>query len=193
MQLAVHSHGPLPTTQRGSMDKIVSFNASTTRSNRWRSRWRPWWRRWGWDNTTATAINGKNLFIDADILNASAVAVDNRRRGTQRATGLLHSDIAFTGNRANISAFAQGANPYAIGMDNSRLYMLGCGDKVLTLNAHSRLTGRYDPSWAMRNSSLYTGHGNDIISITTSAKTVGWGNGSVATTGLENSLISTGY
>ena len=151
MQLAVHSHGPLRTTQRGSMDKIVSFNAASIRPNRWWS----WWS-WRWNNSTATAVNGQNLFLDADILNASAVAVDNRRRGTQRATAQLNSNIAFTGNRANISAFAQGANPYAIGMENSRLYMLGCGDKVVTLNAHSRLTGRYDPSWTMRNSSLDT-------------------------------------
>ncbi|KZR85594.1 hypothetical protein MITS9509_03550 [Synechococcus sp. MIT S9509] len=107
---------------------------------------------------------------------------------------MRNSSINFSGDRVNISAYAQGNNPYAIGMDNSNLYLKGRNDKTLTINAHSRLTGNYDPSWGLRQSQVITGNGNDLINITTSAKAVNWrARGDLETTGLERSYISTGF
>ena len=168
------------------MARTLSFSSSSFSNG-----WGGWWNWWRGSSATATALNGHKGNLFADTLNLSATAVSNR--GTATAIGLNNSNIGFTGSNVNISAFAQGRTPYAMGMNNSLLYVGGSGDKTININAHSRLTGTYDPSWGLRNSSLYTGSGSDLIKITTSAASTGWRGGNVKTFGMENSKLSTGF
>ena len=116
------------------MASSTNFSASSSSSGGGWQLVRSWWGwTWRWlapQNATAAAVNGQNLHITSDELNISAYA-NAGRNGTSRATGLLNSNISFTGSKVNISTYAVGRDAYSIGMDGSRLSLLGNNDCLL--------------------------------------------------------------
>jgi len=173
------------------MASQTNISASSTGSGGF---WQRIGRRWNWQTQDATAvgINGRRLTFQTNELNISARALAGRD-GTARATGLLNSQIDFTGSRVNINTYAEGRDAYSLGLDGSKLNLLGNDNKLVSITATSRVYG-YDPAWGLRNSSLSTGGGNDTIRIKADAATLSGNifNSQILATGLERSQLSSG-
>ena len=147
---------------------------------------------YGMDNSSIASGAGK------DKLRINAIARGNTT-GTIAAYGVLDSQIN-TGaddDKVHIRASANNRSGYAeaVGLDNSVLET-ETGNDVVRIHAHAR--GMSTNAWAMRNSSLDVGPGNDSVEIRGNAlnSTVRSGEGfdSIKVSGLETQqlLVDTG-
>lgn len=119
---------------------------------------------WGAGNSVAAGIDGKNLSLTGDNLNidSRATAINGFRSS---AYGIKDSSVSFSGRNVRINAYAEGANPHAYGIANSRVSLGNLQGVTAEINATSRVSGTVDPAWGLYNSRLETSTGADNIKI----------------------------
>ena len=147
---------------------------------------------YGMDNSSFTSGQGRDKLRINSIArgNTTDTIASFGALNSQINTGADHDNVHIRASATNRSGYAE-----AIGLDNSVLET-ETGDDVVRIHAHAR--GMSTNAWAMRNSSLDVGPGDDSVVIRGNAlnSTVSTGEGfdSVKVTGLETQqlLVDTG-
>ena len=158
------------------------------------------------EEAKATALGFGQITTHGD-LQIKAEAIDwLRSRGTiywkdtysvAIAKGLEGFKLEHHGKKLTIEAYAQAQETYAYGIDNSEIYLVGESGKDVNIKSTTRITGTHDPAWGMKNSTLKSGEGNDIIQIMADAGATSISGSyrqaqTIKSFGAENSSISTG-
>ena len=147
-------------------------------------------RRWmPWQDAESKALGSQDIEVNTDRLNIRSSA-NAGRGGNAQAKGIEDSNIDFTGNQANVNAFARtrDGDAEAIGLEGSSLDT-GSGADHLNIRASAHTNRGDAEAIGLEGSSLDTGSGADRLNINASARTR---DGYAEAVGLDASSLDTG-